>query len=52
MLVTSCPLCKKTFDNVTEKTVVDIAQLVSQNIIDFSDVQKETSYKQKEEVLS
>jgi Fe-S oxidoreductase len=51
LLVTSCPLCKKTFDNATEKIVVDIAQLVSQNLIEFNLVTDEPTLKQ-EEVLS
>jgi len=33
MLITACPLCKKSFDKVTEKPVLDIAQLVSKNLI-------------------
>ncbi len=32
ILVTGCPLCKKTFNSVTDKPVVDIAQLVASNI--------------------
>lgn len=33
MLITGCPLCKKTFNSVTEKPVIDIAQLVAENVV-------------------
>jgi hypothetical protein len=33
MLLTACPLCKKTFETVTEKPVKDIAELVALNMI-------------------
>jgi Fe-S oxidoreductase len=33
MLVTSCPLCKKSFECATDKPVVDIAQLVAKNML-------------------
>ncbi len=33
MLVTACPLCKKTFDSVSKKPVMDIAQLVAANMV-------------------
>jgi Fe-S oxidoreductase len=32
-LITGCPLCKRTFSSVTEKPVLDIAQLVASNLI-------------------
>jgi Fe-S oxidoreductase len=32
-LITGCPLCKKTFAEVSEKPVMDIAQLVASNLI-------------------
>jgi Fe-S oxidoreductase len=32
-LITGCPLCKKTFSSVTEKPVIDIAQLTASNLI-------------------
>jgi Fe-S oxidoreductase len=52
LLVTACPLCKKTFDNATNKTVADIAQLVSQNLVEFADVPKESYLKKEEKVLT
>ncbi len=32
ILVTACPLCKKTFDNGTEAVVMDIAEVVSERL--------------------
>lgn len=32
MLITACPLCKKTFQKVAEKPVLDIAEIIDQNI--------------------
>ena len=33
ILVTACPLCKKTFKSVTEKPVMDIAELIVSNMV-------------------
>jgi Fe-S oxidoreductase len=40
ILATACPLCKKTFSNVTETRVADIAEIVAEEI---SEVQKKKS---------
>ena len=37
ILATACPLCKKTFSNVTETKVADIAEIVAGEI---SEIQK------------
>ena len=34
ILITSCPLCKKTFAEANQKPVLDIAQLIASNLID------------------
>ena len=45
MLITSCPLCKKTFAEATQKPVKDISQLIASNIIDKEIEQKISSRK-------
>jgi Fe-S oxidoreductase len=40
IIATACPLCKKTFSNVTETKVADIAEIVASEI---SDIQKKKS---------
>jgi Fe-S oxidoreductase len=50
MLITGCPLCKKSFERVTEKPVKDIAQLVADNIISI-DKKKKQAMVLEEEML-
>jgi Fe-S oxidoreductase len=50
MLVTSCPLCKKSFERVTEKPVKDIAQLVAENLVSINKKKKQSIVVEEEEI--
>lgn len=50
MLVTGCPLCKKSFERVTEKPVKDIAQLVAENLVSINKQKKQLLVLEEQEI--